>query len=138
MGLRHWIACGLLPALPVHAATPAPIFGHWVTDDRTAIIRIEPCGAQLCGTIERVLNPKAPPNDINNPDPVHRTQPLVGARVLSGFSGSGAHWQGGLAYDPKAGRSYRSQLTLESANRLRVTGCVLFICKSLTWSRIGG
>jgi uncharacterized protein (DUF2147 family) len=124
---------GLLLASPAHAA--APIFGRWLTDDGAAIIRIEPCGARLCGRIERVLDPKAPRNDINSPDRAHRTKPLVGTAVLSNYSGSGSIWKGGQAYDPKAGKSYRSELTLLANGKLKVTGCVLFICRSRYWTR---
>jgi uncharacterized protein (DUF2147 family) len=124
-------------ALPIPAQAGAAIFGRWITDDRSAVIRIEPCGRNLCGTIERVLNPKAPVDDIYSPDPAHRRHPLVGTQVLSGFSGAGADWDGGIAYDPKAGRSYRSRLKLINDGHLRVTGCVLFLCRSLIWTRAG-
>jgi len=123
----------LLAATPAFAA--GTIFGRWITDDRSAIVRIDRCGGQLCGTVERVLNPRAPAYDVNNPDPVRRTRPLVGTMVLHGFSGSGSAWTGGQAYDPKAGRSYRSRLRLESDSQLRVTGCISFICRSMTWTR---
>ena len=75
---------GLL--LPAPAGAAAPIFGRWRTDDGSAIVRVEPCGGKLCGRIDRVLDPKAPTNDINSPDPAHRTKPLVGTTVLSGIA----------------------------------------------------
>jgi uncharacterized protein (DUF2147 family) len=132
---RRLLALAAILAAPAPAFAASSIFGRWITDDHSAVIRIGPCGAQLCGTVERVLNPKAPTHDVNNPESARRTRPLVGVPVLTGFAGSGANWDGGQAYDPKAGRSYRSRLTLESANRLRVTGCVLFLCRSLIWTR---
>jgi uncharacterized protein (DUF2147 family) len=124
----------LLPAAP-SAATAPPIFGRWRTDDGSAIIRVEPCGHKLCGSIERVLDPRAPPNDIYSPDPAHRSKPLVGTMVLSSFTGAGSAWDDGSAYDPKAGRSYHSQLRLLGDGRLKVTGCVLIICRSRYWTR---
>jgi uncharacterized protein (DUF2147 family) len=127
------VIAALAGTTPAHAVPS--IFGHWITDDRSALIRIDRCGAHLCGTIERVLNPKAPTHDINNPDAGRRTRALVGVPVLTGFTGAGAKWDGGQAYDPKAGRSYRSRLVLDGENRLRVTGCVMFLCRSLTWTR---
>lgn len=122
----------LLAATP---ATAASIFGRWLTDDGSAVIRIEPCGPQLCGRIERVLDPRAPAKDIRNPDKARRTKPLVGTMVLSRFTGAGAVWRKGQAYDPKAGRSYRSNVTLLADGRLKVTGCVLVICRSRYWTR---
>ena len=126
----------LVAIAPLPAQAAAPIFGLWMTDNRSAVIRIAPCGRLLCGTIERVLDPKAPADDINAPDPAHRQHALVGTQVLTGFTGAGAEWSGGTAYDPRAGRSYRSRLRLESADRLRLTGCLLFICRTLIWTRV--
>jgi uncharacterized protein (DUF2147 family) len=137
VGLKLVMTASALLAAASPAAAASSIFGRWVTDDHSAVVRIDRCGAQLCGTIERVLNPKAPTHDINNPDAARRTHPLVGVGVLTGFTGSGARWQGGRAYDPKAGRSYNSRLALEGDNRLQVTGCVFFLCKSLIWTREG-
>ena len=122
------------------AASPAPISGDWINQDRSALVRIAPCGAQLCGTVVRVLarGPKVPRTDVNNSDPRLRSRLLVGLRVLSGFARSGARWGGGRAYDPKTGSSYRSNLELNPNGTLKVTGCVLFICRSQTWTRAPG
>ena len=126
--------CAILMA-PSPAPGAEPIFGRWLTDDHAAIVRIGPCGQKLCGWIERVLDPKAPEKDINNPNPRLRAKPLVGARVLSNFTGSGAVWRNGRSYDPKVGKSYRSQLRLLRSGKLKVTGCVSFLCRSRYWTR---
>lgn len=119
------------------AASAQSVMGDWLTDDRSAIIRVAPCGEKLCGRIARVLDPAAPSNDANNPDKAKRGRPLVGVAVLSGFSRSGNGWDGGIAYDPKAGKSYKSRLALTGPNGLDVTGCVLFICRTKRWRRAG-
>lgn len=129
----------LLAALLLASAAPASaqsIAGDWKTDDGSAIIRVGPCGKATCGTIARVLDPAAPAKDINNPDKALRSRPLVGTPVLSGFTRKGAGWDGGTAYDPKAGRSYKSRLALSGARTLAVTGCVLFVCRTKHWSRV--
>ncbi len=125
----------LLSASPILAAANAPVFSLWKTDDSSALVRIAPCGQKLCGTVAQVLDPKAPPNDINNPDPVARAQPLLGKVILQDFVGAGTQWKSGKAYDPKTGHTYRSQLELESDGRLKVTGCELIICESRYWTR---
>jgi|SRR6185369_3908536 len=111
--------------------------GFWITADRTALVRIAPCGPKLCGTISRVLKQgsEVPNADVNNPQPNLRSRPLVGLQVLSGFASRGLGWAGGRAYDPKSGRSYKAELTPNSDGTLTVTGCVLFICRSQTWRR---
>jgi uncharacterized protein (DUF2147 family) len=108
-----------------------------VTADRSAMVRIAPCGPRLCGTVVRILarGTDVPRTDINNPDAGLRSRPLVGLTVLSGFAGSGASWSGGRAYDAKSGRSYRASLTGNGDGSLTVTGCFLFICQSQRWLR---
>jgi uncharacterized protein (DUF2147 family) len=117
------------------AAFGQSIMGDWLTDDRSAIIRVAPCGERLCGTILHVLDPAAPPNDAHNPDPARKRRPLVGVAVLDGFQKSAAGWDGGTAYDPKAGKSYRSRLALAGPDGLDVTGCVMFLCRTKHWTR---
>lgn len=115
------------------AGAPAPgLAGDWLNDDRSAIVRVGPCGAGLCGRIVRVLARGAPATDVRNPVRALRTRPLAGLTVLSGFSASGA---GGRAYNPKTGRSYRASLRLNPDGTLRVTGCVAVICRSQIWTR---
>lgn len=113
------------------AASPV-LTGDWVNADRSAVIRIAPCGGGLCGRIVRVLARGVPTTDARNPDPTRRGRPLVGLAVLSGFSASGT---GGRAYNPQNGRSYRATLRLNPNGTLRVTGCVMVICRSQTWTR---
>lgn len=125
-------------ALALFWGTAAPaqsIAGDWLTDDKSAIIRIGPCGERLCGTILRVLDPAAPPNDANNPDRGQRHRPLIGVQVLKGFVRSASGWDSGTAYDPKAGKSYKSRLSLAGPRRLDVTGCILFLCRTKQWTR---
>lgn len=126
----------LASLLPTSSVLAAPsIFGRWLTDDRKAVVVIEPCGNKLCGKVEQLLDPRAPTRDVNNSDRSHRDDPLVGTMVLRHFTGMGAVWQDGEAYDPKGGKTYRSQLRLLADGRLKVTGCVMFICRSRFWTR---
>ena len=118
------------------AAAPA-IDGDWVTTDRSAVVRIAPCGSHLCGTVVRMLARGAdvPRTDVNNPDARLRSRPLVGPTVFSGFTPSGTGWTGGRAYDAKSGKSYRASLARNADGSLTVTGCWLFICQSQRWLR---
>ena len=120
-------------------APPAPltIEGRWVTDGGKGIVTIAPCGSQMCGRTTAVLDksPNVPKTDVNNSDPRLRNRPLVGMPVLTGFIRSGSVWRGGRAYDPRSGKSYRSTLALNPDGSLKVTGCVLVICRSQRWTR---
>jgi uncharacterized protein (DUF2147 family) len=123
----------LLAALLV-ASAPTGIEGDWITAERTAIVRVAPCGPHICGTIVQVLarGPGVPRTDLRNPDQSLRSRPLVGLAVLTGFGRDGS---GGHAYDAKTGRSYKAKLSRNEDGSLTVTGCILFLCKSQRWVR---
>jgi uncharacterized protein (DUF2147 family) len=135
LALGACTAVALLSA-PLSAAAPA-VEGLWLTDDGKGVVEIAACGQRLCGRIARVLEtgPDVPSTDVNNPDSRQRGRPLVGLQVLSGFSGGPTRWEGGQAYDPKNGSSYKSSLRLNADGSLRVTGCVLIVCRSKRWTR---
>jgi len=129
-----------LPLLLLALGNAAPsVEGLWRTDDGKGLVRIAPCGGQMCGRIEQVLDkrPSVPTTDINNPDPHLRHRPILGLQTLSGFTRDGAVWSSGHAYDPKSGRTYRATLQLNPDGSLKLTGCVLFICQSRRWTRAG-
>ena len=135
--LRSLLAVSILLA-PLSAAAAAPaVAGRWLTDDGKAVVEVAACGRQMCGRIVRVLDPdpNVPTTDANNPDRARRNRPLIGLQVLSGFTPRATDWAGGRAYDPKSGKSYRSSLRLNRDGSLRITGCVLFICQSVRWTR---
>jgi len=130
-------SASLLIAALAAGATTSPVEGDWLTVDKTAIVRIAPCGAQMCGNVLRVLarGPNVPRTDIRNPDARLRSRPLVGLPVLTGFSREGSEWTGGRAYDANTGRSYKAKLTPNRDGSLTVTGCVLILCRSQRWTR---
>lgn len=138
MSIARTAALTALALVPLSAAAAAPaVAGLWRTDDGSAVVEIAPCGRQMCGRIDRVLATGAdvPRTDVNNPDPGRRSRPLVGLQILSGFDAKASAWEDGKAYDPKSGNSYNASLRLNAGGSLRVTGCVLFVCRSKRWTR---
>ena len=135
--MRRILIAALFGLMSGVAAAAPPIEGLWLTDDGKGVVRIGPCGRQLCGWIARVLDrgPNVPTRDQRNPDPRLRARPILGLRILSGFTASGNQYTGGRAYDPKSGRSYRTTLSLNRDGSLAVTGCVMFICQTRRWTR---
>jgi len=122
---------------PAPALAAPNIQGNWLTDDGKGVVRIGPCGRQMCGWIARVLDrgPNVPTRDVNNPEPRLRARPILGLPTLTGFNPAADSWTGGQAYDPKSGRSYRTTLSLNADGSLNVRGCVMFICQSRRWTR---
>ncbi|MFK7841113.1 MAG: DUF2147 domain-containing protein [Sphingorhabdus sp.] len=134
------IAAGLIPAA-LAFATPAlaadSIHGNWMTQERDAVIKISKCGATVCGRIYKYLVP--PPDgagqkDVNNPNKKLRSRTLLGMAILTGFKPDGKIWRGKI-YDPKNGKTYRSEVRLKSQNRLEMKGCVAFFCQAQNWAR---
>ena len=126
---------GLAVATPALAADA--INGNWKTQDGDAIVRIGKCGSTICGTIAKYL--VTPPNgagqkDVNNPNKNLRSRTLLGSNVLYGFKPDGDIWRGKI-YDPKTGKTYRSEVSLTSSNKLKVKGCIAFICQGQNWTK---
>ena len=126
----------LASTIAAGAQEPAGVIGQWLTDDRSAIVAIDRCGMRVCGVIVKILDSSAPANDINNPVADMRRHPLVGVRVLSGLDMRDGAGRDGSAYDPKTGRSYRAGIRLVGRDTLKVTGCVIFLCRSRNWTRV--
>lgn len=132
--MRCLLILGLL-ASPALAAEP--VTGSWLTDTKDGIIEIAPCGGRICGKLAKTLVPiKGPPFDRNNPDPALRNRPIIGLPILTGFVADGQVWRG-TAYDPKAGKSYKTTLERIAPDRLKVRGClVAFLCRTAIWTRV--
>lgn len=126
-------AAALLLAAPADAATP--VTGRWLTEDGSAIVAVVSCGPATCGRIARVLKSPAsgPALDRNNPDPRLRGRPVEGLTILSGFTDNGDDWRGRI-YDPKSGKTYKSILKREADGRLKVQGCIAFLCRTQRWT----
>lgn len=139
--MRHPIAAATLAMIAASAMAglsgPAEaITGtSWRTASGNGIVRMEPCdGNRLCGVITRVIGVPAA-TDARNPDPALRSRPLVGVRILSGFTPNGpGRWTGGRIYNPEDGRSYRSELRTLPNGNLEVKGCVGPVCQNQIWT----
>ena len=118
-------------------ASATDVTGNWVTEDRSAVIAIQRCGASVCGSVAKILivKPNHPQTDVKNPDPRLRSKPILGLRIISGFTQKGDRWDNGRIYDPNSGRSYKSKLVLNRDGSLNVSGCVAFICRTQRWTR---
>jgi uncharacterized protein DUF2147 len=111
-------------AAPAPAPQPAPAaaaapdsnspLGIWSTEENKGDVRIEECGANLCGYA------------VN-----------TGARILINMKPQGAKWTGRI-HDPDSGRNYDSTIALKGSNTLKVQGCAFggMFCGGQTWKRV--
>jgi Delta7-sterol 5-desaturase len=139
--LRWLLGAALVLAGGNPSMAEPTIFGTWLTQGASAIVRVARCeDGQACGTIVWLWQPRneagQPRTDGENPDPQRRAQPLVGAAILAGFrQAPSGGWTGGTIYNPEDGRTYAATLRVDGADGLIVEGCVLFLCKKQLWRR---
>ncbi|WP_426419951.1 DUF2147 domain-containing protein [Bradyrhizobium genosp. A] len=100
------------PVAPVQAAnTP---LGVWATEENKGNVRVEQCGANLCGYAEK-----------------------SNERILINMRPDGAKWSGRI-HDPDSGRNYDSTIAMKGPNAMRVQGCAFggMFCGGQTWKRV--
>ncbi len=112
------------PAAPGPAAAAvhdsnSPL-GVWLTEEKEGKVRIEQCGANLCGYS---VDAKSNQN---------------GEQVLISMKpGKGLKWSGRIV-DPNTGSTYDSTIALKGRDTLRVQGCAFggMFCGGQTWTRV--
>ena len=101
------------PVAAAAASDPNSPLGIWATEENKGNVRIEECGANLCGY------------SVN-----------TGARILINMKPQGSTWTG-RSHDPDSGRNYDSTIALKSSSTLKVQGCAFggMFCGGQTWKR---
>jgi len=120
-----------------YAFSPDAILGKWLTADGDAVIELYKCDGKYCGKIIWAKNPTK--KDIHNPDPSLRNRTLVGTTILKEFIFNGDNkWTGGRIYNPDNGKSYKCKLSMDSKDKLKVRGYILYSLfgKTTVWRRV--
>ena len=101
------------PVAAAAASDPNSPVGIWATEENKGNVRIEECGANLCGY------------SVN-----------TGARILINMKPQGSKWTGRI-HDPESGRNYDSTIALKGTDALKVQGCAFggMFCGGQTWKR---
>jgi len=115
------------PPLPPAPPAPAPAvrdpnspLGIWLTEEKEGKVRIEQCGANLCGYS---VDAKSNRN---------------GEKVLINMKpGKDQKWSGRIL-DPNTGSTYDSTIAMKGTDTLRVQGCAFggMFCGGQTWTRV--
>lgn len=111
-------------ASPVLAAPAFPA-GMWRVADGSAIIRIAPCGKNVCGVIAA-----APP-------PAAGEKSSVGQKILINLRREGDVWKGPI-FNLDDGKMYDGEISAgPDMDHLKVRGCVQGggLCGGETWKR---
>jgi uncharacterized protein (DUF2147 family) len=107
------------PPIPAALRDPSSPIGVWLTEEKEGKVRIEACGAYLCGySVDAKTN-------------------LNGEEVLINMkAGKDLKWTGRI-HDPNTGSNYDSTIALKG-DTLRVQGCAFggMFCGGQTWTRV--
>lgn len=138
----------LLSVTTAFGADSSGILGIWRTEMDESKVEIFMCGEKICGKIVWLKSPLftdsrdgevgTPLTDFKNPNPARKSRPILGLRVLEGFTPVGGNtWGRGTCYDPKSGNTYRGKIYLVAPDRLELRGYIgipLF-GRSSVWTR---
>jgi len=107
-----------------------PLEGFWRTakDDNgnTGLVHVTPCGTKLCGTLVKAYDTSGKEMPSEN----------IGRQIISDTVAKGNGTYSGKIYSPDRGKTYKSKLKL-SGNALKVSGCVIGICRDGgTWQKV--
>jgi hypothetical protein len=108
------------PAPPPAVRDPNSPLGVWLTEEKEGKVRIEQCGANLCGYS---VDAKSNKN---------------GEQVLINMRPSKDSKWSGRILDPNTGSTYDSTIALKGTDTLRVQGCAFggMFCGGQTWTRV--
>jgi uncharacterized protein (DUF2147 family) len=122
------------PASKAKASRNSPV-GEWLVEDGKSQIRIEECGANLCGFVS--VGKKPNEKDRKNPNPSLRGRSVIGMPVLINMKPHGNRWDGRI-YNAENGKTYTGNIRLKNASTLRVEGCAFggLFCGGQNWSRV--
>jgi uncharacterized protein DUF2147 len=107
------------PARAVAHEDDSPV-GDWRTEGRKGLVRIEKCGAALCGYL------------------LDETTNATGETVLSNMKAkTDAQWAGHI-YSRASGNTYFAKMTFKQPDTLRVEACAIgrFFCSGNEWTRV--
>lgn len=122
-----------LAALALMISTPAfadPVLGLYKTqsgdDGKFGHVEIYQCDASICGVIRKSFESTGAETPSDN----------IGRRMIWDMKaeGDGDYGQGRI-WAPDRDKTYKSKMSL-SGNILKVSGCVIGICRAQTWQRV--
>ena len=124
------------------------VIGLWITAGGDSHIEIYKKGVLYFGRITALKKPNYEPGEVddmagqprvdrNNPDASLRNRPLIGLNLLTNFFFEDGIWRNGRIYNPRNGKTYRSNLRLTKTGALKVRGYIGFswLGGSSVWQR---
>ena len=142
IGICGALAGALIVAGFAGSALAADPHGIWLNERKDAHVKLYSCNKdELCGEIVWLKRPLGkdgkPRRDVKNEDESLRKRPMLGLQVLWGMEDEGdGEWEDGEIYNARDGETYDGEVEVIDANTVEVSGCVWFVCKTETWTRV--
>ena len=138
---RMFTAAALLCA-GLASAQMTPV-GLWKTIDddgktEKSLVRISESGGLVSGKVEKVLDPKAKPDDVcDKCSDERKDKPIVGLAIIrNAKKSSDDTWEGGDITDPNNGKVYKLRLKpLDGGKKLEVRGYIGPFFRNQQWVR---
>jgi uncharacterized protein (DUF2147 family) len=136
------LAIGVSAASAMAQMTPV---GLWRTiDDKDGSpkseIRIVENAGVITGRIEKVLDPKAKPDEkCDECKDDRKGMPTLGLELIRGLKKTEGKdiWEGGTIVEPSTGKVYRMTMTpIEGGKKIEMRGYIAFFYRTQTWIRI--
>ncbi len=118
------------------------ILGKWINASSEANIEIFKKGDQYAGKIVWLKAPKDEKGnvktDLKNPDVNLRSKPILGLEILNNFIYDDGKWTDGKIYDPKSGKTYSCNISLNDQGNLNIRGYigVSLFGRTEIWKRV--
>ena len=128
--MRKLVMMAAVLGLGAGMASAEPLLGTWQTskDDNghSGLIEVTPCGNKLCGELIKSYDENGNETQSDN----------LGRNIISETVPVGGGEYEGKVYAPDRDKTYKSKLELQG-DRLKVSGCVMFICRDGgTWRKV--
>ena len=114
------------------AAVADPVLGVWKTtpDDNGNFghIKVAECEGEICGTLIK---------SFDSPGASYESE-HIGKQIIWAMKNKGdGKYSGGKIWSPDRDKVYNSKMVLEGNDQLKISGCVLILCRDGgTWTRI--
>jgi uncharacterized protein (DUF2147 family) len=114
--------------------------GIWLTQAGDAQVKVSRCGGGICGVVVWLREPIDPATgkpavDDKNPNPALAKRPMIGLPLFSRMQPAGPNKWSGQIYNADDGSIYASNISLPTADTLRVEGCLGAFCGGENWTR---
>lgn len=138
----------LSTAALAQADNPDAVLGKWVTQSGDAHVEVTKDGNVYTGKIVWLKDAVYPAEDAEagktvhdreNPDKALRDRPVVGLTILQGATYDKAgKYSGGKIYDPKEGKTYKCNITINGPDKLTLRGFigVSLLGRNEEWTRL--